>query len=208
MKLIKPLTGKCAALVGCVLLLSFSFVGCGGKSSSTTTGAPAAVNVTPKTASLSPNQVQAFSATAVDSGGLTVTGVTFGWTSSTPTVASIDAAGVALGRSSGTTQITASTNGVTSAPSTLTVTQPIASITVSPRTASIAVNTTQAFTATALDARGNTVSGVVFSWACSFSGTATIDSNGVATGVSPGTVTIVAGASGLTSAPSTLTVTP
>jgi hypothetical protein len=192
----------------CLLLLSFSLAGCGGKSSSTTTGPPATVNVTPKTASLSPNQVQAFSATAVDSAGLTVTGVTFGWTSSAPTVASIDAAGVALGRSTGTTQITASTNGVTSAPSTLTVTQPIASIIVSPRTTSIAVNATQPFTATALDVRGNTISGVVFSWACSFSGTATIDSNGVATGVSPGTVTIVASASGLTSAPSTLTVTP
>jgi hypothetical protein len=199
--------GKRRGVWGGLLVISFWLSGCGGHSSSSV-GPPATINVTPKTASISPNQAQAFSATAQDAKGNTLTGITFAWVSSAPNVATIDSNGVALGRTNGSTQITASASGVTSAPATLTVTQPIASITISPRTATIAVKATQQFTATALDANGNAVPGVIFTWACSFSGTATIDSNGLATGVAPGTVTIVASASGLISAPATLTVTP
>ena len=197
----------------CLLAISVSLASCGGSSSSTKMGPPATINITPLKASISPNQQQSFSATAQDSKGNTLTGVRFAWASSTPNVASIDSNGLALGRSNGSTQITASAAGassalVTSAPATLTVTQPIASITISPLAATIAVNATQQFTAAAVDANGNAVTGVIFSWACSFSGIATIDSNGLATGVAPGPVTIFASASGVTSPPATLTVTP
>lgn len=201
-------TTRRAAVLMCLLALSVSLASCGGKSSSSSTGPPATINITPLKASISPNQVQSFSATAQDSKGNTLTGVKFAWASSSPNVASIDSNGLALGRSNGSTQITASASGVTSAPATLTVTQPIASITISPPTATIAVNATQQFTAAAVDANGNAIPGVIFTWACSFSGTATIDSNGVATGVAPGTVTIFATASGVTSPLATLTVTP
>ncbi|MBZ5630564.1 MAG: Ig-like domain-containing protein [Acidobacteriia bacterium] len=200
-------SGKRAGVLGGLLLLGIWLSGCGGKSSSSSS-TPATVNVTPKTASISPNRAQAFSATAQDSSGNTLTGVTFAWVSSAPNVASIDSNGVALGRTNGSTQITASASGVTSAPATLTVTQPIASITISPSTATIAVNATRQFTAAAVDANGNPVTGVIFTWACSFSGTATIDSNGLVTGVAPGTVTILASASGVTSPLATVTVTP
>jgi hypothetical protein len=196
----------------CLLAIGVSLSSCGGSSSSTTIGPPATINITPLKASISPNQQQSFAATAQDSSGNTVTTVTFSWASSAPNVASIGSNGLALGRSNGTTQITASAAGatntiVTSAPATLTVTQPIASITVSPRTATIAVNGTQQFTAAAVDANGNAVTGVTFAWACSFSGTATIDSNGLATGIAPGPVSIFASASGVTSPAATLTVT-
>jgi hypothetical protein len=201
-------TARRAAALMCLLAISVSLASCGGSSSSTSTGPAATINITPQTAFISLNQQQSFSATAQDSSGNTLTTVKFAWTSSTPNVASIDDNGLALGRSNGSTQITASASGVTSAPATLTVTQPIASITISPRTAAIAVNATQQFTAAAVDAKGNAITGLTFSWACSFSGTATIDSNGLATGVAPGTVTIVAGAGGVTSTPATLTVTP
>jgi hypothetical protein len=73
---------------------------------------------------------------------------------------------------------------------------------------SVAVNGTRQFTATALDSSGNPVTGVTISWFCSFSGVATIDTNGLATGVSPGTVTIVASAANVMSQPATMTVTP
>jgi uncharacterized protein YjdB len=197
----------------CWLAIGFSLAACGGGSSSSSTGPPATINLTPLKASIFPNQALSFSATAQDSSGNTVTSVTFTWASSAPSVASIDATGLALGRSNGTTQITASAAGatgsiVTSSPATLTVTQPIASITISPRTATVAVTGTQQFTAAAVDANGNAVAGVTFTWTCSFSGTATIDSNGLAKGVAPGTVTISASASGVTSPLATLTVTP
>jgi hypothetical protein len=205
-------TTQRAAVLMCLLAICVS-PGCGGSSSSSTTGPPATITISPQKAFISPDQQQSFSATAQDSSGKTVTTVTFSWASSMPNVASIDGRGLALGRSNGSTQITASAAGatntiVTSAPATLTVTQPIASITVSPRTATIAVNATQPFTAVAVDANGNVIPGLTFSWACSFSGTATIDGNGLVTGVAPGTVTIVASASGVISSPATLTVTP
>ena len=197
----------------CMLAISVSLTSCGGSSSSTTPGPPATIKITPLQASISPNQQQSFSATAQDSSGTTLTTVTFFWTSSTPNVASIASNGLALGRSNGTTQITASAPGatsalVTSAPATLTVTQPIASITISPPTATIAVNGTKQFTAAAVDANGNAIPGVIFAWACSSSVIATIDSNGLVTGVAPGAVSIFASASGVTSPSATLTVTP
>jgi hypothetical protein len=201
-------TTQRAAVLMCLLAISVSLASCGGSSSSTSTGPPATINITPQKAFISPNQQQSFSATAQDSSGNTLTSVKFSWASSAPNVASIDGNGLALGRSNGGTQITASASGVTSTAATLTVTQPIASITISPRTATIALNATQPFTAAAVDASGNAIPGLTFTWACSFSGTATIDGNGLVTGVAPGTVTIVASASGVISSPATLTVTP
>ena len=200
-------SGKRAGVLGGLLLIGFWLSGCGGGSSSSSSP-PTTINVTPKSASISPNRAQAFSATAQDSKGNTLTGVVFAWVSSAPNVASIDSNGVALGRTSGSTQITASASCVTSAPATLNVTQPIASITISPPTATIAVNATQQFTAAAVDANGNAVTGVTFTWANNSSVIATIDGNGLATGHAPGTVFISASASGVTSPLATLTVTP
>jgi Bacterial Ig-like domain (group 2) len=203
----------------CLLGISFSIASCGGSSSSSSTGPPATINITPLKASISPNQQLAFSATAQDSSGNTLTSVKFAWASSSPNVASIDGNGVALGRSNGSTQITASASGatsalVTSAPATLTVTQPIASITISPPTATITVNATQQFTAAAVDANGSAIPGVVFAWACSSSVIATIDNNGLVTGVkSGGPVYVYASAPGangsqVSSPMAPVTVTP
>jgi hypothetical protein len=66
---------------------------------------------------------------------------------------------------------------------------------------------TQQFTATAQDSGGNVISGVTFTWASSATNVVIIDSNGLATGVSPGTSQITASADGITSAQDTLTVT-
>lgn len=84
----------------------------------------------------------------------------------------------------------------------------IASIAVAPTSASIAVGATQQFTATAKDSAGNTISGVSFTWASSNTGTATISSSGLATGIATGSTNITASASGVTSSVITLMVTP
>jgi hypothetical protein len=67
-------------------------------------------------------QTQPFVATATDASGNPMSGLTFTWTSSAPTVASITSAGVATGLAQGTTTITATNGTVTSNPATLTVT--------------------------------------------------------------------------------------
>jgi len=68
----------------------------------------------------------------------------------------------------------------------------VASITISPASASIAVNGTQQYTAVAKDSSGNTLTGVTYAWNSSNTAVATINSNGLATGVAAGTAMITA----------------
>ena len=68
----------------------------------------------------------------------------------------------------------------------------VATITISPTTSTIAVNGTQQYTAVAKDSNGNTISGVTYMWTSSSNGVATVNSNGLATGVTAGTAMITA----------------
>ncbi len=87
--------------------------------------AVATITVTPSPASVAVNGTQQFSAVAKDSNGALIAGTSFTWASSAPAVASIDSvAGLATGVGLGAAQITASANGVTSAPVTLMVLNP------------------------------------------------------------------------------------
>jgi uncharacterized protein YjdB len=197
--------------VGGVLAILFMLLGvlsCGGSGSTSTVGPVAKITISPATATIANGQTQSFFPVPVDANGNSVTGLTLTWTSSATSVATVDSNGVATGVTNGTSQITVSASGITSNSATLTVTTKVASIAISPMSTTVAVGATRPFTATALDPQGNAISGVNVSWFCSFSGTATIDNNGVATGVAPGTVTIVANVGSVTSQPATLTVTP
>ncbi|HZS70652.1 MAG TPA: Ig-like domain-containing protein [Candidatus Acidoferrum sp.] len=198
-----------------VFLLAFACVlaGCGGGSSSSSSGGSkstiSTITVSPASPSIAVGATQQFTATAKDSSGNTISGVTFTWNSSSTSVATINSSGLATGVAQGTTQITASASGVTSSPDTLTVTAPVvASITVSPSSPSIAVGATQQFTATAKDSGGNTISGVTFTWNSANTSVATIDNSGLATALLAGSTQITASAGNITSAPDTLTVTP
>jgi len=189
-----------------LLLTAVLLQACGGGSSSTST--VASITVSPTSGSVSVNGSQTFAATALDSNGQTVTGQTFTWASSNTAIATITSAGVATGVAAGSSQITASDAGVTSTAATLTVSPAIASVTLSPLSATIKVGQTQQFTASATDASGNTVTQAQFTWHNTFGGVASIDANGLATALAPGTVMITASASGMTSQVATLTVTP
>ena len=66
------------------------------------------VTVTPATASIAAGATQPFTPTAKDAQNNTVTGLTFYWASSDPTVATVDpASGVATGKAGGSAKITA-----------------------------------------------------------------------------------------------------
>ncbi|MGD0859828.1 MAG: Ig-like domain-containing protein [Terracidiphilus sp.] len=201
-----------AALLAFVAAACILQTGCGGGSSGSS-AAPsnpvvASIAVTPSSPTIAANATEQFAATAKDSSGNTIGGVTFTWASSAAGVATINSSGLATGVAVGTTQITASAQGVTSPGDTLTVTPVIATIAVTPSSPTITANATEQFTATAKDSSGNTIGGVTFTWASSAAGVATINSaTGLATGVSAGTAQITAAAQGVTSAPDTLTVT-
>jgi alpha-tubulin suppressor-like RCC1 family protein len=68
----------------------------------------------------------------------------------------------------------------------------VGQVTVSPSTATIEPGETQQFTATLTDLHGNPLSGPPITWASDNTGVATVDGNGLATGVAEGTATITA----------------
>ena len=86
------------------------------------------------------------------------------------------------------------------------VTVAISRIEVTPASATIDNGAKQQFTAKAYNANGDVIPGVIFFWQSSNTSVATIDQNGLATSLSPGTTEITASARGVQSPPATLTV--
>lgn len=153
-----------------------------------------------------PNNTQQFSATATfgnSSTGDVTSDVT--WTSSSPTIATIDSSGLATGVALGTTTITAkSSNNVSATGVTLTVSnKTVTSVTISPTSATISLSlgqTTQQFTGTAMFSDGTTTSQV--NWTSSNTSVATVNSAGLATGIATGSCTITAALGGQSAAAS------
>jgi uncharacterized protein YjdB len=114
------------------------------------------------------------------------------YTSSDPTVATMDNTGTITPNKWGTVTITVSYEGQTT---TLNVTVIPSSITVSPTTATMNISDTQQITVTAQESTSNTVditSIPYTTYASSNTGVATVDSSGKITAVSAGTATISA----------------
>ena len=210
-----------AAMVAALLMLA-ALLACGGSSSSSSTSSTTTlqtITVTPSSVSVGINQSTNFIATATDSSGNAVSNLVYTWNSSDSTVAIVTNSGLATGLKAGTVQITASVTTVaatattpatvvTSNTATLNVIPPVAKVTVAPVSAQVAVGGTQQYTATVTDANGNAIKNVVVTWNISNAAVASIDANGLARGISPGTVAIVAQANGVQSSPVQLTVTP
>src|SRR5262249_27980148 len=72
----------------------------------------------------------------------------------------------------------------------------IASVDVKPASAKVAIGDTLRFSATALDATGNPITGQTFIWATDNPAVATVDGNGLVTGAGPGTTSVSASSQG------------
>ncbi|CAN5119858.1 hypothetical protein BH09PSE6_BH09PSE6_07720 [soil metagenome] len=132
------------------------------------------------------------------------------WLSSDTTKATIGSTGLAQTLAIGTTSITASFDGTTSAPVVLTVTPAVLqSIQISPSTTSRSINQTVQYSAigTYSDATTQIITSSV-DWHSSDTAKATISMAGLATAVASGAPAITATSSGFTSNAATLTVTP
>ncbi len=199
------------------LLLGVSlFVGCGGSSGSGSTNPPPAVTlqaiqVTPANPSITVGGTQQFVATGTYSDG-SMQNITSSVSWSASVGATITAGGLATaGATPGTSTIMA-TSGSISGTTTLTITNSLVSIAVTPATASIAATTTQQFVATGTYADNSTslITSTV-TWASSNPTVATVSNSpgtqGLASGLTPGTSSITATLGSITSPPATLTVT-
>ncbi len=174
-----------------------------------TAPAVARIEVTPASASIAIGQTQQFTARAFNASGNEMSGVIFTWESSAPAVASVDENGLATGKSEGTTEIRARARGSVSAPAPVSVRfvpRELTSVEVSPTASTIPVGGQQQFTARGLDQFGNEMTGLTFTWESTNPSVATVDSNGLATGLGIGTTTIRASAGGKTGT-ATLNVT-
>ena len=176
---------------------------------------PSVANVT-----VSPSSAQemtvgdtlSFTATARAANGTERDDVSITWTSSDTGVVSITSAGVATAVSAGMVTVRAMADGVSSSPVNITVVEPpppppmIATVTVSPTDPSIEEGQTQQFEAMSMTDDGMAIPDAMITWMSSDDGVATIDADGLATGVSAGVATITATADGV-SGTTMLTVT-
>ncbi len=155
----------------------------------------ASLAVTPVNPTIAAGTPQQFTAMATYSDGSLQNLTNFvNWSSTTPGVATINSTGLATGLSAGTTTIQAA-SGAINGSTTLTVTAGVTlvSIAVTPVNPSISVGTPQQFAATGTYSDGShqdlTNSAT---WSSTSPGVATINSGGLATGVSVGSTTIQA----------------
>ncbi|HKI94874.1 MAG TPA: Ig-like domain-containing protein [Gemmatimonadales bacterium] len=116
------------------------------------------------------------------------------WTSSNPSVASVDASGFLRAVGEGSATISATARGVSESV-TITVLVPVATVTLDPPTGIIAPGATLRLVAAVKDASGGLLTRDV-TWTTSNAAIATVDDAGVLTGVTPGTVVLTATARG------------
>jgi len=166
----------------------------------------ASVTVAPDTATIQAGASTQLTATTKDAHGNTLTGRTVTWTSSNPSVATVDQSGKVTGVAAGSATITATSEGKSGSTVVTVTPAPVATVTVSPSPASVKRGSNLGLTVTLLDAAGHALTGRVITWSSSDTSRATVNSSGVVHGVAEGTVTITATSEGKTGT-STVTVT-
>ncbi|MGB9446067.1 MAG: Ig-like domain-containing protein [Candidatus Acidiferrum sp.] len=175
-----------------------------------TAAALQSINITTADGSVPKGTTDQFAATGTytDSSTANLTSLVT-WTSTSPTVATIAAGGLASAAGIGSSNITASMNGITSNPYPLVVTAAVLrSIAIAAANGSIAKGTTDQFTATGTysdTSTANLTSQVT--WNSSSPAVVAIIAGGLATGASMGSANITASLNGVTSNALSLTVT-
>ena len=154
--------------------------------------------------------VRPYRAIARDTLGAAMTGISFTWTSTNPSVATIVAAppapAGALSVANGTTVIKASAQGMVGS-ATLNVLQVMRAIDLTPATLTLAAKGKFQLTARGQDARGNYMTGGTFTFASSATKNATVDAvTGLVTGLEVGVASITATSGAITSNASVITV--
>lgn len=160
---------------------------------------PVRVSVSPATATLgSIGQTVQLMAEAFDANGHMIAGVDVTWTSSNESVATVDAAGLVTSRGNGNAGITAAAGGVRATAQVVVSVQAV-ELEVSPSTHTMfSVGDTLRLEAEVLDAHGNVIPDIRFTWTSEHSDIAIVDMAGLVTSVRTGSANIYAEAWELT----------
>jgi uncharacterized protein YjdB len=190
------------SLVPCLPALALAACGGGGDGGGTTDPTPVAqVAITSPTGAVSfatlGRQVT-FTAEARDASGNPLAGRTISFSSSNTAAVSINSStGVATAVGNGAAQITAASEGVTSAAVSVTVSQVTAQVNATPATKTFgAIGSTQQLTAQALDSASNPIPGKTAAWSSSNTAVVTVNATGLATSTGEGSASVVAAIDG------------
>jgi M6 family metalloprotease-like protein len=204
-------TMSCLRLMPLALLL---LAGCGGGGGDTSPGTSppievpvATISVSPATVQLSPAGTTTLTAVVRDAASGQLPGRPVMWTSSAPSVATVDASGTVTAVAVGTASITASIAGIAGRAEVTVIPVPVATVDVSPLTTTAIVGTTRPLTATARDLAGTLLLGRTVTWASANTTVATVNAEGLVTAVGVGSTSITARVDGVTGA-ATIAVTP
>jgi len=194
-----------------LIITAMLFIGCVGTDliNEPVVTVPARVVITPTSSAVEVGKTTNFQATYYDSLDNQVAGIALQWSSSDQNIATIDANGQASGKQAGQARISAHARGVTSAVAMLTVVanpNQVARVIVTPDSGRISVGGTLQFNAVAQNLNGGIISGKTFSWRSSDATIAGVNSSGLATGVKPGRVNIIASVDGVDSPAAPLTI--
>ncbi len=194
-------------------ILALALAGCVGTDLVDDVLGPAAgagrVELTPREAAVELGETVTLQAAYLDGDGRPQADAAFVWTSSSPTTASVSAAGRVDGLAVGQTMIVASSSGVDSEPALITVVAgavDVARVTVTPAEAQAGPGQALQFFAVAYDLSGAEVPVPGFTWSSSDAVVATVDADGLAATLAPGETRISAATAGVTSLPATLRV--
>lgn len=170
------------------------------------TQTPTAVTVTPDSVTLISGATQAYAATVADRNGNAVANAGVVWSSTDTLVATVSSDGVATGVGEGSTWIVGAAGAVADS-AWLTVTNKgVKTVLVTPDSISLLIGGKDTLAISYLDSMGVALAGPVATWTSSDPSVATVDANGIVTGVAGGT-TYVKAAVGA-AADSTIVVVP
>lgn len=154
------------------------------------------VILTPDQVSLFGGQTVQLTALVTDDRGLVLAGRTVEFSSGSPAVATVSAAGLVTAVAAGTTTITARSDAITGTATVTVVPDPVATIEVTPSSGNILVGQILPLVATPRNLSGAPLSGRVVAWTSASPGVASVSSSGLVTGIAPGTAIIVASSEG------------
>lgn len=157
----------------------------------------ATVTVTPTNPSLQLGGTVDMTATMRDASGNILSGRPVTWTTGNSSIATVDATGLVTAVATGSTSVTATSEGQTGSTTITVATVPVASVTVTPSSPQMFPGDVLQFTATARDASGNQLFGRPVVWSSNASGIASVNGSGQVTAVAQGGATITATVDGV-----------
>ena len=164
-----------------------------------------AVTVTPGVASLVVGNTVSLTTQVTDGAGNVLTGRPLSFTSESPAIASVTAAGVVTAVSPGSTRIVVTSEGKTGFASIQVLPVPVATLELSPATFTLITGEALTLTATPRTAVGTLLTDRTIVWRSGAPNVATVSASGLVTAIAPGVAVVLATVEGVT-ASSVITV--